>query len=56
LNNKNSKEVNSILSGIDLKNHELKYRLYYRVFPKPVVKAWVNLRKIGALVKRKLQK
>jgi glycosyltransferase involved in cell wall biosynthesis len=56
LNNKNTKEVNAILSGIDLKKHEYKYRLYYQIFPKFIVKTWMNLRKIGAIIKGKLYK
>lgn len=54
LNNKNTKEVDAILSGIDLKKHEYKYRLYYQIFPKFIVKTGMNFRKIGAIIKGKL--
>ena len=56
LNNKNVEEVNVILSGIDFKKHEFKYRLYYQVLPKCIVRTGMILRKTGALIKKRLMK
>lgn len=48
---KNKKEVDSILSGISLKNHSFKYRLYYQILPKKVVKNLMNVFKVGSILK-----
>ena len=48
---KNKKEVDSILSGISLKNHSFKYRLYYQILPKKVVKNLMNVLKVGSILK-----
>jgi hypothetical protein len=51
---KNQKEVDAILSGIHWKNHAFKYRLYYRILPKVVVRVWMESLKIGSRIKNKL--
>jgi len=51
LANKNKKEVNSILSGINWKQHEFKYRLYYRILPKGLVKLYMKFLKLGSILK-----
>jgi glycosyltransferase involved in cell wall biosynthesis len=53
LNNKNSKEVNAILSEIDFKKHEFKYRLYYTILPKKIIHTWFQLLKIIVQYKNK---
>lgn len=55
LANKNRKEVQQILAGIQWKNHALKYRICYRVLPRIFVKAWFQLLKTGANFKSTLQ-
>lgn len=54
LENKNYKEVDLILKGIHWKNHKFKYRLYYLILPKMVVKTWLKILKIGSIVKTKM--
>lgn len=52
LKGKNKKEVNAILSRIRWDQHELKYRLYYEMLPKGIVRAWFGLLKFGAVLKK----
>jgi len=53
LENKNKKEIDLILNGINWKNHGLKDRLCYMVLPKKVVKLWLKFLKYGSMVKKK---
>ncbi|MDP4240551.1 MAG: glycosyltransferase family 2 protein [Bacteroidota bacterium] len=50
---KNKKEVDVLLSGIHWKDHAFKYRLYYLIFPKFIVKFWFCLKNIASKVKSK---
>jgi len=52
---KNKVEVESILSRINWQQHELKYRLYYQVLPKGIVRACFQLLKFGSALKRKMK-
>jgi len=52
LNNKNRSYVDAILSGTDWKRHEFKYRLYYRILPKTIVRLWMRFLKIGSILKQ----
>ena len=52
---KNKVEIESILSRINWQQHELKYRLYYQVLPKRIVRAWFQLLKFGYVLKRKMK-
>lgn len=55
LANKNSVKVNQILSTFLWENHSIKYRLYYRILPKFVVKTWFWLIKVLYGLKLKLK-
>jgi glycosyltransferase involved in cell wall biosynthesis len=55
LKGKNKKEVEVILAQIHWEQHELKYRLYYRMLPKGIVRAWVQLLKFGSVLKKKMK-
>jgi len=55
LKGKNKKEVKAILSQIRWNQHELKYRLYYQVLPKGIVRVWFQLLKFGSVLKRKMK-
>ncbi|MDO9153916.1 MAG: glycosyltransferase family A protein [Paludibacter sp.] len=48
---KNKKEVENILSGINWKNHAFKYRLYYTILPKGMVRMWMDFLKVGSILK-----
>jgi glycosyltransferase involved in cell wall biosynthesis len=52
---KNKMKIESILSRINWQQHELKYRLYYQVLPKGIVRAWFQLMKFGSVLKRKMK-
>ena len=52
LTGKNKKEVDKILSGIDWKHHAFKYRLFYRILPKTIVRLWMRLMKFGSVLKK----
>lgn len=54
LTGKNKREVDKIFSGIDWKKHEFKYRLFYRILPKVIVRLWMCFLKIGSKLKRLL--
>ena len=49
---KNKKETNDILSGINWKQQAFKYRLYYRILPKAVIRMWLEFLKIGSFLKQ----
>lgn len=52
--NKNKREVESILKGIYWEKQPLKYRLYYRILPKFIVKSWFGLIRIASSLKSKI--
>jgi glycosyltransferase involved in cell wall biosynthesis len=54
MEDKNTDEVNRILSGIHWKRHAFRYRLYYRIFPRSVTKGWMEMLKTVSRVKRSL--
>lgn len=45
-------EVNLILKGIHWKNHAFKYKLYYKILPKFIVRFWMRANKIGSKIKK----
>ena len=49
---KNKSETYIILSGINWKKHSFKYRLYYRILPKTMVRFWMKFLKFGSRVKK----
>lgn len=51
---KNRKEVESILSRINWKQHAFKYRLYYRILPKHFVQFWMKTMNLLSKLKRLL--
>lgn len=51
LEDKCKPEVDAILSTIHWKNHPVKYRLYYKILPKPLVKLWFWLKNCAYLLK-----
>lgn len=51
---KNKSEVSSILKGIHWQNHSFKYRLYYRLLPKYMVKFWFWNIKVAVNLKNRL--
>ena len=53
---RNKAEVVKILSVMQWKHQPLKYRLYYQILPHDVVKWWFKALKMGAKLKRKLNK
>jgi len=53
LSGKNEKEVSAILSAIDWTRHEFKYKLYYKLLPKALVRLWMTTMKLGSILKRK---
>ena len=55
LKGKNKKEVEVILAQIHWDQHELKYRLYYQLLPKGIVRAWFRLLKFGSVLKKKME-
>ena len=54
--NKNKREVESVLKGIHWVKQPLKYRIYYLILPKFIVKYWFRLIRIASKIKRKIQK
>ena len=54
LANKNRKEVQAILKTIRWENHNFKYRLYYKMLPKWIVRFWLGLLKVGVRMKKQL--
>jgi len=55
LTGKNVQQVKRILKDINWENHSFKYRLYYRIMPKVVVRAWLNLIKMGSKIKKRIK-
>jgi len=55
LKGKNKKEVKAILSQIPWDQHELKYRLYYQILPKALIRVWFRLLKFGAVLRKKMK-
>jgi len=53
LSGKNKKKVTEILAGIDWTKHEFKYKLYYKLLPKALVRLWMTTMKLGSILKRK---
>ena len=51
---KNKRETDDILSGINWKQQAFKYRLYYRILPKAVVRMWISIMKAGYFLKQLL--
>ena len=51
---KNKKEIRHILSEIHWDNHAFKYRLYYLILPKAIVRLWMKVLKMGSQLKAKL--
>lgn len=56
LSQKNKNEVGKILNSVNWENHAFKYRLYYRILPRIVVKWWYKALKLGLEFKRSLKK
>jgi glycosyltransferase involved in cell wall biosynthesis len=54
LKGKNKKEVKAILSQIHWGQHELKYRLYYRLLPRQLVLLCIELMRLGSQIKRRV--
>jgi len=50
----NQKQVESILNGVHWENHPFKYRLYYLILPKSIVKYWFMLKSVGSKIKSKI--
>lgn len=50
----NRTETNAILSTIHWNQHAFKYRLYYLLLPRLVVKWWYDMKRVGARIKRNL--
>lgn len=51
---KNPKEVQAILSTIHWENHPYKYKLYYKILPKPILKLWMKGMKMASNMKKKV--
>lgn len=51
---KNKIETSKILSGIDWKQHEIKYYIYYIILPKWIFLLWMRLLKLGSIVKKRI--
>jgi glycosyltransferase involved in cell wall biosynthesis len=54
LTGENKKEVKAILLQIRWDQHELKYRLYYRLLPKQLVLLYNKLMRLGSQIKRRV--
>lgn len=55
INNQNKELVKKILSGINWGNYPVKYRIYYRVLPKGVLRIWIQLIELISRYKSKLK-
>jgi hypothetical protein len=53
---KNKSQVNTILSRIHWEYHPFKYRLYYRVLPRFVLKSYFKIMKFGSQIKGRLNR
>ena len=49
---KNKREVSAILKEIHWENHAFKYRLYYKILPKFIVRLWMRFMKFGSEMKK----
>ena len=54
ISGKNKTEVKSIISAVDWKQHATKYRIYYKILPRWIVKIWFRFKKFGSVIKKKL--
>jgi glycosyltransferase involved in cell wall biosynthesis len=54
LKGKNKKEVDLILRDIHWKNHSFKYKLFYKILPKVLVRCWFNFMKKESIIKQKM--
>jgi hypothetical protein len=54
--NKNTEEVKAILKIIHWENHEFRYKLFYKILPKFLVRYWFKFLKLGLALKRKILK
>lgn len=54
LKGKNEKEVEVILAQIHWEQHKLKYKLYYKIFPKQLVLKYQELMRLGSKIKRRV--
>jgi glycosyltransferase involved in cell wall biosynthesis len=52
--NKNKREVETILKGINWKKQPYKYRLYYRILPKFIVRSWFGFIRVASKIKSKI--
>jgi len=56
LSYKNKREVELVLRGIQWAKQPIKYRIYYLILPKFIVKYWFSLIRVASKIKRKIQK
>ena len=54
LKGKNKKEVEVILAQIHWDQHELKYRLYYRLLPRQLILFYNELMRLGSQIKKRV--
>ncbi len=54
MGNKNKKETNKILNSVHWENHEFKYRVYYKILPKWILRFYFAIKKKGSKIKSKL--
>lgn len=54
VNKKNKNKVDAILQTVHWENHAFKYRLYYRLLPRLVVRCWLDILKFGFVVKKSI--
>lgn len=54
LANKNQAEVKQILEKIHWQQHAIKYRIYYNILPRILVKWWYKILKLGSKIKKHL--
>jgi hypothetical protein len=53
---KNELQVKEIISKIDWKQYPFKYKLYYKWFPRVILKIWFEILKYLSVFKNNLQK
>ena len=56
LSGKNQNEVNRIINGIDLRKHERKYRLYYKILPRKLVNFYFIFLENISVLKNKIKR
>lgn len=54
ISGKNMKEVKTILSSIDWKQHKKEYFFYYQILPRWIAALWFHFKKYGARIKKKI--